>query len=518
MSASGAGTVTRGGTRRPSRAPVIPPIASPRPTPRPPIPAPVRRNRSTIVGAAFVAAVAVCLTWSGFKELQPDSYRLLYAGRWIAEHGLPSREVFTAAGGGRAYVDQQWLAELTFFEVWKVLGYNGLAAIAAGVFGSGYAMLVTLMRRRGVSLAVAIACSMLAVFGALSLTFVRGQVLAVPLFVALLWILLQDSRRPHSGRSLLLVAPVLIVWANVHGSVLVGVALAVAYLGYRAVRALAGRSWRGAGGYAALAALAALTPMATPYGIHVLSYYREMIGNHAVAVADIEWDPPTFPELAFFQFALPLLLAGASTVAAVVKGRRPPLVLIGAVAVTTVAAAIAMRNNSWLAIAAAMLLAETVSAWAPTSKPSPAFVRALAIGASLLAIAGFGRLALRSAAGYESHAPLAAIAATASYASSHPAARVLADSRGASALLWLDPAIAGRVGYDGELEVYPQQALLDWVSFQMADTPDWLAAARGYQVLLGTRADDPTLVHKLGALPGASVLRRDGRGIAIVRR
>ena len=44
--------------------------------------------------AAFAGAAAVAATWLGFKELQPDSYRLLYTGRWIAQQRHPqSRRV-----------------------------------------------------------------------------------------------------------------------------------------------------------------------------------------------------------------------------------------------------------------------------------------------------------------------------------------------------------------------------------------------------------------------------------------
>jgi hypothetical protein len=246
----------------------------------------------------------------------------------------------------------------------------------------------------------------------------------------------------------------------------------------------------------------------------VLAYYHAMIGNHAVGLADIEWDPPVFPALSFFQFAIPLVLAGCATVAVLTRGRRPSGVLVVGVALSAGAASIAMRNSIWLSLAAAALIAQTAPAWLPTSEARPAFLRVLAFSGGLLAVLGLGRLATRTDGGFTHRAPLEAIAATATYAAAHPCARVLGDNDSASALLWLEPSMAGRVGFDGELEAYPQPALTSWVAFQAASGSDWLAAAHGYGLLIGASAQ-PVLVRQLGSLAGGTVLARDSRGIAV---
>jgi hypothetical protein len=476
----------------------------------------MKRSTATLVAIGFAGALAICLSWSGFKELQADTYRLLYSGRWIAQHGIPHHEVFTLAARGGSFADQQWLSELIDYQAFGLAGYSGLALLAAVVFGSAFALLAALMRRRGASVVVAVAGATLAIFGTLSLTFIRAQIFALPLFVALLWLCLEESGQPRPRLKALLVLPLLALWANLHGSVLIGAALAGAYLGYRAVVMARRRRRRSAGGYAALAAAAVLTPLATPYGSHVLAYYHSMIGNHAVAVADIEWGPPAFGTLAFIQFVAPLALALVSVLAARSKGHRPRPELLGAVCLTALAAAFAMRNDVWLGIASALLVAETASAWLPTRAPAPRFVGALALAGAALAVLGVGRLLTRSNDGFQSQAPLGAIAATASYAASHPCARVLADNVGASALLWLEPKLAGRVGFDGELEAYPQAALVDWVKFQAAAGSDWLAAARGYQLLIGTTTSQPARVRRLSVLRTGIALAHDTRGIAVL--
>ncbi len=470
-------------------------------------------RRETVALAVLAGAAAILLTWSGLRELQADSFRLLYTGRWIAQHGLPHREVFTIAGGGHAYVDQQWLAELLTFEVWRAGGYEAVVALSALVFGLGYGVLAVLLRRRA-SLPVVTAAVSIAILGGLSVTFVRAQLFALPLFVLLLWLCLNDSRRARFSWQILLAVPLLALWANLHGSVLIGAAAASVYFAYRAVAL--GRSSRHDGlAYLALAAAAALMPLATPYGLHALAYYREMLGNPVVARADIEWDPPQFPALSFFQFLLPLLVASASTLAALLRGRRPPAPLLIAVALCAAAGAIAMRNDIWLAIAAAAVFAETAPAWIPTAAPSTVFRSAIAALAVGLGGAVVAVVATRSGAAYESHAPLRELAAARTYLADHRCAEVLADNTSASALLWLDPSAAGRVAFDGELEAYPQRALTDWVTFQSATSADWIDATRDYQLLIGTRADHPALARRLAELRGAAVVHADSRGIAV---
>src|SRR4029077_6400292 len=86
---------------------------------------------------------------------------------------------------------------------------------------------------------------------------VRTQSLPFPLFVAVVVLLALDARTPSSR--VYLVLPLLCVWANVHGSIVLGVALTAV----RGLDLLAkGSRRRGA----ALAAAAPLCLLASPYG------------------------------------------------------------------------------------------------------------------------------------------------------------------------------------------------------------------------------------------------------------
>jgi hypothetical protein len=261
---------------------------------------------------------------------------------------------------------------------------------------------------------------------------------------------------------------------------------------------------------------AALSPLATPYGIHVLTYYSAFVGNQAVRLADVEWGPPVFPALSFFQFVVPIGLCLVSLVLARRRGRPWPALLIGGVAVTAIAAFLAMRNNVWLGMATAVLLAETSSAWIPTREATRGFLAVASVLAVALALAGVGRLAVRSDGGYESLAPMRSLTATASYAAEHTCARVLADNLGVSALLWRYPSMAGRVAFDGRIEAYRQRDLRTWVAYQGVEGSHWQATVKPYQLLVGSSLQDSLLVSRLARLPDGVVLAREPRGIAVL--
>jgi hypothetical protein len=471
---------------------------------------------STAAAVAFVGGLALFLVAPALLQLQADSFRDLYLGRWIVGHGIPHHEVFAIANRGREWIDQQWLADVFGYEIWRVGGYQGLAIVNALAFACAYAVLAGLMRRRGAPTPVAISFASFAMVSVFSLVFIRAQSFALPLFPILLWLCYADAAGDRIRAHTLAVVPLLVLWANVHGSVLLGAAFASGCLMYRAVRLCRAGRRRVAAAYLALATAAALTVFATPYGIGVLHYYREFVGNGAVGAADLEWDPPMFPALSFFQFVIPLGVAGVAVLLALLRKRRwPPWLDLWAVGLTAVGAAMAMRNNVWLGMASALVVAQTAQSWIPTQPLTRGFVRVLGACAVVLAAIGLGRLATRNSVQYERLAPGPELTVTAAYAAGHRCATVLADITSVSALLWRYPWMAERVAYDGRIESYTPTALMSWVRYQSGDLPHARELLQSYTMLVGS-ARSPALLARLERLPRVRVLARDSRGIVVL--
>ena len=491
---------------------------APSPPPRPVRAALPRGVWARAIAVGMLAYDVVALSWG--RALGPDTYISLTAGRWISAHGLPHTDHLSVAAAGKPWIDQQWLAHIVFYALWQAGGDAAVAASSALGAGLAIGLLYALCARRGADMV----STWIAVGGALVVCAMfaetRAQSYAYPLFVALLWILLGELDRDSWSRRSLLVVPVIAVWANLHGSVLVGAALAAGCFGVRGARSLARRRARAALPDLAVAALAIAAVFATPYGTAILGYYPRVLGDPALATI-AEWQPSSFSIINLPFVALLLGLVGAGFYS---RGRRLPVPAwsVGIAAAFGVLATHALRYQVWFAMAAAPALAVLITRIRGREGEDAAPPRRLAIAAVVVsagAMAGVcAVLAMTSTATYQSFVARSAVAAAARYAEAHPGVRVLADDSTGSALLWLHPRLAGRVGFDARTEIYPPSRFLRFDRFLLLTGRSWTAATRGYQVLAITCGLHPGLCPAIRRLPGWRVIADRSGGLVAVRR
>ncbi|HEX8976682.1 MAG TPA: hypothetical protein VF781_09230, partial [Solirubrobacteraceae bacterium] len=420
--------------------------------------------------ATILVAGALALllpSWHELSILVSDGYMTLYAGRFIAHHGIPHHEVFTLAARGRPWVDQQWLAQLIEYEAWGAGGYVGLGLLNALAIAGGYAGLAAICLRRGASAVMTLVGCLLAVVFSTTSMFIRAQDLTFPLFSALLAVCLTDSESEAPGWRIILTVPILVLWANLHGSVLLAAGLIALYLGYRAAIMSRRGNLSAARRYGLLALLAALAPLATPYGLHTISYYSDLIGNPAVARAATEDGPPRLGAPGTYVAFAALTLAAAVLLVCALRRQRVDRPLTALVLITAAATIFACRNVVWLSMASAVYLAVAAREWIDSQPPARGFVRIMSATAMVMVVLGAARLVAPPGGGYERDTPLRVIAAAARYADAHPQARILGDNTTASALLWHEPQLDGHVVYDARLERYSAQDIDAWVTYQL---------------------------------------------------
>jgi hypothetical protein len=465
----------------------------------------------------LAGAIAVILSLPFVSQMQADSYKALYDGRWIAQHGLPHRETLTVMAHGRSWIDQQWLAEWLFYQVWRIGGYALLACFAVGLAAAAYMILAALMSRRGASLGLVLGCTTLAVLTLSGWQFVRSQDFALPLAAGLLAICVIDHERAQPSRRLLLLPPLLVLWANLHGSVLLGAALATAYVMSRAVTAARAGQRQAAWGCAALALVTAATPLATPYGTAIIHYYREFVGNPAMARMAIEWAPPSPSSFVFFEILLPATLTLLALARAARRRQRPSRPLLAAALATGLAGALESGSIVWFGMAAAVLIADLSPSRSAQPAPAPRGILVLlSVFAILMGAFGLEQLAARGNAQYESNLPERVMTATAAYAGAHSCALILADNLSSAALLWQDPSLAGRLEYDARLEQYSPAALQHWLDFINGRSVGWTLARSGETILVGDSHYASSLVTRLERYPARSILARQSDGLAVV--
>jgi hypothetical protein len=524
--------------------------------------------------AVAVAAFAgICATTS--RLFLADTYMSLYAGRYLSAHGIPSHDPFTVAAHGRLWVDQQWLAQRLYYGAWQIGGTPAVGLLSALAIAVAFGMLAAIMLGRGVDpLRTATWCT-IAFFVCQVNTVIRAQSFAYPLFVGLLWMLLNDERRGRWDPRLLWVVGLIAVWANVHGSALLGAALACAWFGVRAVIVFRRGLPRHVAAYLLTAAATAAAVLATPYSPRdVLTYYRSVLANPVLARYITEWFPATFGGVStIFVIMLALVLV----VTGVAIGRRVslPKSLLALTAVAGLAGTQTVRYQVWFAFPAALLMAALMQGIAPDSpaagpvrmpsavlRAAPAVLLVLAAGlafapgqavraeifclfAGLIAavdivrripagdrrrralalpvplglatVAALAALWATPASRVEKFTPLRALAAADTYATAHPRVRILADDASAPALLWHYPALTGRLAFDARLEIFPRSVLLGYMHWVTMDSGNWQAAERGYGMLVVSAVKNPELANRLAHLRGWRVLFRDSSGIVDVR-
>jgi hypothetical protein len=431
--------------------------------------------------------------------LTVDGFLNLYAGRWIAEHGIPLTDPFTLVGQGRPWLDQQWLAHLAYYVSWQAGGYAAVALLSALAVAAGFGLLFWLLRGLGATALASCLWSLAALVASLSSVTPRAQVFGFPLFVALLFWLLAEDRSARRWQRWWVV-PLVALWGNLHGSVLLAVALVVTRSLVDAFLALRFRRPREAVLHGGLGLAAVAAVMANPYGAVIWDYYVRILTSQAIAGQVSEWQPLDVTDVA----ELPLLLFMATAASAALwswhRGRRlrPDLVLL---AVLTVGMTFQSgRQEMW---AATTLAALAASSWKRAAgRAPPRLVRHSLVAASAaFALLAVTSVSTRPPAGFEQALPRGAVATAAELLNADPTATLLGDES-VVLLLWRHPETSGRAAFDIRYEVFPEAQQDSYLGFLAARVPAWHALASKYEVLVVSKATRPSLAKRIARSSG----------------
>ena len=271
-----------------------------------------------------------------------DSWLTLMAGREVIENGLPSHDALTIYGLGAIWTDQQWLAQVFMYGVYSLGGFALLSIVTCASVVGAFALAAGASRSLGAG-ARAIWLLFLPVLVSAALGWsIRAQMLTLPLYTGLLWLLAAQARRPTNRVWIAL--PMLVLWANMHGSAALGALLVVLLGAYELVRSRGG-TWKRS---LALIVAAPLAILATPYGpVTTARYYHLLLVDPPFAGQVTEW---RWPEPASNTYVFYVLLAMA--VPLVIWGRRRLTAFdIGVLALTLAGALTAIRGIPWFAFA-----------------------------------------------------------------------------------------------------------------------------------------------------------------------
>jgi hypothetical protein len=464
-------------------------------------------------GAGVVVSGAVIAFWLAIvvaalpQELVQDGWLALASGREIVQHGLPHTDVLTAWTAGRQWIDQQWLGQLFLYGLWTAGGIRLVMLTHALILVLTVALGIRAARSLGAGSSSIVLSSLAVLVIAPWGMQMRTQDLGELFFVALIALLATDSRTP--SKRVYLALPLLVLWANIHGSVALGaglVATRALTLGFGAQRKPS-RSL-------VLLAGAALSPVASPYGFALVGYYRHLLFNPLLHWFINEWgaSTPSLKTAAFYglAFATVWLLAR--------HGKRLPLFGRIALLLTLVAGITSIRNIVWFGLAALVLLP-------PLFDPVVNGLRfnglrrlqrpaAIAVAATVIGIAAFA--VVRPIAWFTSEWPTAAATRIAALAD-RTDARVMADDRYADWLLWTEPQLRGRIAYDVRFELFNRSQIYKLAYYRNRIGDDWRAATTGYPIIVFDPAEQKEVEDGLLATGRFRIIERSPEIVVLQR-
>lgn len=274
--------------------------------------APIRWIMPTLGGLLAVVSYAFVLVVRGGRlfSLDGDPGRHIRVGTDILASGrIPRVDLYSHTMGGQPFIPYEWLSEIAFARVHEAAGLAGMAVLTA-ILLVGAVMLVYLaMVRWGVPTFLAF------IFAFASFILQAMHLHARPhmfttFLLALSAFVLLEVRRGMSPRWLLVLVPLMMVWANLHGGFLLGFILLFLF----GLDALFGwwrnrerESLRSVVWYAAVGSLCFLASLATPAGIDLWPHTTGYLSLDYLVDMTQEYRSPDFHDTLMKFFMLVLL-------------------------------------------------------------------------------------------------------------------------------------------------------------------------------------------------------------------
>jgi len=283
------------------------------------------------IAAVTVAAAAAALSLAALRSPADDAYWQAAYGRHIlAAHALPAVDTYSWTAAGHPLVVTEWafdtlMAAAAATGPWAAFALAFACILALGA--CALALYTHESRHRGaaglLTLALLLSC--------MPFLTLLPQLASFALFAAV-WAVLEGARTARAPQRLLLLPPLFLVWANMHGTFYIGLVLVAldalfSQVRFSQVRFLPGRvtarysratrrhlPW-------ILAACAAAT-LVNPYGWRLYAPELGLAFSHFHLQYIAEFQSPNFHEPFLHFVVLPALLAGLAL--AMLTRRRLP--------------------------------------------------------------------------------------------------------------------------------------------------------------------------------------------------
>ena len=255
------------------------------------------------VGAVAAIAVMGVACFSPRVFIDGDTNWHVAAGRWIIQHlTVPKTDPFSFTYAGKPWIAHEWGSEVLMAGAWLAAGWSGVVVLVGLAAGLSYALIARELRPwlgpvgQAIGLAASFACLQ-------PFLFARPHIIAMPVLV--FWTTQMLKARRAGRAPPIELAPLMVVWANLHASFIFGLAI----IGPFALEALLAQSdkFRVARGWGVFGLLSLAFSLATPRGIDGLEFPFMVLGMKTL-VDILEWHGQTFAQVTLFEASLMVTL------------------------------------------------------------------------------------------------------------------------------------------------------------------------------------------------------------------
>ncbi len=247
----------------------------------------------------ILIVTSVCYFFS-YPGVDNDLWGHLFFGREILNKShIPLQNLYSYTAPEHSWINHEWLAEVIFYGFYALLGSPGLILLKS-IIGGGIVWMLNLTMRKKVDSLLLRTVTLVLVMAVLSPGFnVRPQIFTYLLFTAFLFLF--DRYQERGKTTLYWMAPITVLWVNLHGGFITG-------LGAMGLFLLGNVSTRGSNGRESSltikrtlipVALSLLSLVLNPYGLELLEFLgKDLLLNRPIT----EWGPIPLWDLSFIEF------------------------------------------------------------------------------------------------------------------------------------------------------------------------------------------------------------------------
>ena len=277
----------------------------------------------SIALTVFLLYYSILFAFPNYLLMDPDTFWHIRIGQWILDHAqFPTVDFFSYTAAGKPWISTEWLSDVFFAAAFKFGGWHAVVVLAA-VACSALIGILCFYLVRHLRFSVAIGWTALTALAISPHFLARPHVFSYVL-LAIWMINLLDAYDADDFNlsSLLTLAPLMTLWANLHGSFTLGLALLYVFAGYCLCQNIVQRNYTKCWRLLILMLAVTLCASITPYGISPAFVTKELLDLKLTSVHIGELRSPDFQNSTFHLIFLVALLSAIAGLGIRLRGAR----------------------------------------------------------------------------------------------------------------------------------------------------------------------------------------------------